>query len=284
MIPSNVNPSTLSNKRPYSPSASSSSSTLSEMTPRKRPRVSEGATSGEKKEARAARNRIAAQESRDRRKREFADLHQRVAQLEAENAALRENKPFVTGIEKTERLERENAELLERVTRLEAALTTVLPLIQGGATRAALPTPAPSPSPSSFQTLSPSTTEPSTETARHLARVATVPSPSLDVKVTPQQRVVSIPMRFSPRSPSSPTPTTLQELTIQIPSLKPPATPPRPTSFTLIPLSLPSMTCTPSTSRRSQLRNQRRTSRRWGAQNSGCVPPRKPAWRLIIRR
>jgi hypothetical protein len=78
-----------------------------------RPRVSEGATSEEKREARAARNRIAAQESRDRRKREFTELYQRVAQLEAENAALRESNPSY-GNEKTERLERENAELLER--------------------------------------------------------------------------------------------------------------------------------------------------------------------------
>lgn len=80
-----------------------------------RPRVSEGATSEEKREARAARNRVAAQESRDRRKREFSELHQRVAQLEAENAALRESNPSTaTRNEKTERLERENAELLER--------------------------------------------------------------------------------------------------------------------------------------------------------------------------
>jgi hypothetical protein len=77
--------------------------------------VSEGATSEEKKEARAARNRIAAQESRDRRKREFRELHDRLAQLEAENAFLRESKPSVViGNERTERLERENAELLER--------------------------------------------------------------------------------------------------------------------------------------------------------------------------
>lgn len=175
-----------------------------------------------------------------------------------------------------------------RVTRLETALTTILPLIQGGATRDSLPTPAPTPSPppSSFQTLSASMTEPSPETTCHLARVATVPSPSLDVKVTPQQRVVSMPMRFSPHSPSSPIPTTPHQSppTIQKPSLTPLSTPLRSTSFILSPLSLPSTTCMPSTFRRSQPRNQRRTFRRWAVQNFGCVPRRKPAWRLIIQR
>lgn len=82
-----------------------------------RPRVSADASSEEKKEARAARNRIAAQESRDRKKRENGVLHDRVSQLEAENAALREAHPSATSVfgnERTERLERENAELLER--------------------------------------------------------------------------------------------------------------------------------------------------------------------------
>ncbi|KAG5352993.1 hypothetical protein C0989_011503 [Termitomyces sp. Mn162] len=63
-----------------SPSPSSSS-------PRKRPRTD--ATSEERKEARAHRNRIAAQNSRDRRKAQFAYLEQRVAELEEENRILR---------------------------------------------------------------------------------------------------------------------------------------------------------------------------------------------------
>ena len=96
-----------------SPSPSSSAT-------RKRQRVSDSDEDREARKearalARAQRNRLAAQESRDRRKKEFSELHSRVAQLEAENAALRESKPSaVIGNERTERLERENAELLER--------------------------------------------------------------------------------------------------------------------------------------------------------------------------
>lgn len=170
-----------------------------------------------------------------------------------------------------------------RVSRLEAALTNVLPLIQGGANRVALPTPAPSPSSSSFQALSASATEPSTETTRHLARVATVPSPSLDVKVTPQQRVVSSPTRFSsPRlPPSSTTPPSTTSQTPPTPSLNP--LPPRPISSTPTRLFPFSTTCTHSTSRRSALRRNQMTNKRWTAQTFGCNPSKKPGWRLIVR-
>jgi hypothetical protein len=250
-----IDPSALSNKRAYSPSASSSSSETSPA--RKRPRVSESATSEEKKEARAARNRIAAQESRDRRKREFGELHERVAMLEAENAALREgcssgsgpslSTASVNGNERTERLERENAELLERVARLETVLTNVLPLIQGGASRnntTSLPSPAPSTS--SFQT-SPSSplvnsTLPATvssETTRHLARVATVtvPSPSLDVKeVTPQQRVISESTMQSRQSCSQVSPSS----TPSLPSLNSTPT----TTASISPSTTPTITST----------------------------------------
>ncbi|KAF9516194.1 hypothetical protein BS47DRAFT_1360489 [Hydnum rufescens UP504] len=112
------NPVNLGSSPEASPAPSSS-------TPSKRRRLSDSNEDREaRKEARAAaraqRNRLAAQESRDRRKREFAELHSRVAQLEAENAALRESKSgTVFGNERTERLERENAELLESRTQYD---------------------------------------------------------------------------------------------------------------------------------------------------------------------
>lgn len=60
-----------------------------------------------------------AQSSRDRRKNEFTDLRARVAQLEAENAALRTGGPIPTPSLATrdtqvEELSRENAQLRER--------------------------------------------------------------------------------------------------------------------------------------------------------------------------
>lgn len=229
-----------------SPAPSSSSSSGS----RKRPRLSTdqgGPTSEEKREARAQRNRQAAQESRDRRKREFGELHGRVAQLEAENAALREaqqNKTTIglgpvstTGDERTERLERENAELLERVTRLEAALTSVMPLIQGSRPSSVVPgltstTPS---SPSHTTTPSfpsvfvapPAIESSALESTRHLARVATVPSPLLDVKVTPQQRVDSSSAMISHPPTVARIP---QRQTIPSPTTTHPSSPPKTSS------------------------------------------------------
>ncbi|KAF9050290.1 hypothetical protein BJ165DRAFT_1525550 [Panaeolus papilionaceus] len=86
-----VNPATLSFSSP-SPAPSTPSyddSNNFEAGPsRKRPRTS-GTSSEERKEARAHRNRIAAQNSRDRRKAQFTYLERRVAELEEENRRLR---------------------------------------------------------------------------------------------------------------------------------------------------------------------------------------------------
>ncbi|PPQ66470.1 hypothetical protein CVT24_007044 [Panaeolus cyanescens] len=86
-----VNPATLSFSSP-SPAPSTPSyddSNNFEAGPsRKRPRTT-GTTSEERKEARAHRNRIAAQNSRDRRKAQFTYLERRVAELEDENRRLR---------------------------------------------------------------------------------------------------------------------------------------------------------------------------------------------------
>ncbi|CAE6500795.1 unnamed protein product [Rhizoctonia solani] len=109
-----------------SPAASSSSS-----NPRKRARPSD-MSAEERKEARAQRNRIAAQCSRDRRKLQFAELEARVNELEEENRRLRAGavveppKPKV--VQKSteqESREKENEELRERVRQLEKAWENV---------------------------------------------------------------------------------------------------------------------------------------------------------------
>jgi len=202
MSQSVVDPASLSASASDSPSPSSSQSPAPSspgQPPRKRPRLSEPTTSEEKKLARAERNRIAAQESRDRRKREFSDLHKRVTELEAENAALRQSTTgATTGNERTLRLERENAELLERVVKLEAALTNMMPLILGSHSSSSVPqAPVPKSSPVSLPSFD--STDLSTRTdasssllsdsTRHSARVATIPTPSLEASVMPQQRV-----------------------------------------------------------------------------------------------
>ena len=107
---------------------------------RKRPRTSTSATtSEERKEARAHRNRIAAQNSRDKRKAHFSYLERRVAELEEENRRLRAGGlvppptiPLSTFApvfpvhddRRTEReiqKERENEELKARIRTLEKA-------------------------------------------------------------------------------------------------------------------------------------------------------------------
>jgi cell division protein FtsB len=84
----------------------------------------------ERKEARAHRNRIAAQNSRDRRKAEFATLSQRVAELEEENRQLRAGMGMASSPRHadTERAkwERENEELKERIKSLEQGWDTIV--------------------------------------------------------------------------------------------------------------------------------------------------------------
>ncbi|KAG2055375.1 hypothetical protein BDR06DRAFT_981964 [Suillus hirtellus] len=116
--------------------------------PRKRPRSA--VTPEERKEARAHRNRIAAQNSRDRRKAQYSFLERRVNELEEENRRLRAgvpitipvspsassiSEPEVITIEQEqerkrkraeEQRERENSELRERIRTLEMGYEAVL--------------------------------------------------------------------------------------------------------------------------------------------------------------
>ncbi|KAJ3999283.1 hypothetical protein F5050DRAFT_1010310 [Lentinula boryana] len=83
-----VNPATLSLLESTFDDMSSSPSPEPQPGPsRKRPRTEQ--SSEDRKEARAHRNRIAAQNSRDRRKAQFSYLERRVAELEEENRQLR---------------------------------------------------------------------------------------------------------------------------------------------------------------------------------------------------
>lgn len=100
--------------------------------PRKRPRSD--LTPEEKREARAHRNRIAAQNSRDKRKNQFSTLEQRVAELEDENRQLRDaistaqpNLVFApSASEREQQRERENQELRERIKVLEQGWSSVV--------------------------------------------------------------------------------------------------------------------------------------------------------------
>ncbi|KAJ7877575.1 hypothetical protein B0H14DRAFT_3130188 [Mycena olivaceomarginata] len=97
----------------------------------KRPRTA----SVERKEARAHRNRIAAQNSRDRRKAQFCWLERRVSELEEENRRLRAGflvAPAQPDSPGAEELQKENAELRERIKTLENGWAAVLTALAGG--------------------------------------------------------------------------------------------------------------------------------------------------------
>lgn len=242
--------------------SSSSSQAQSQQAPRKRPRT-DYATSEERKEARAERNRVAAQISRDRRKAEFAELRDRVSQLERENSALRATSSSssasaaaslftataTTSSHLESEREKENRELKERVRVLESALATlsqnVVNALQGvgggmGAlsnlvstapATASTPTPVPANQSTPTSSSSPSTTSQLVNASdnkevstRHLARVACVLSPSLGDE-TSLQRVEPT---TTPQLPTT-TPSTRPTLTLRtgfVPSSTPPPVPP----------------------------------------------------------
>ncbi|KAJ3866694.1 hypothetical protein EV359DRAFT_79313 [Lentinula novae-zelandiae] len=106
---------------------------------RKRPRTEQ--SSEDRKEARAHRNRIAAQNSRDRRKAQFSYLERRVAELEEENRQLRAGMGMSPAVAtpapvlvssapiksfSDEARDRENEELKERIRTLEKGWDAVV--------------------------------------------------------------------------------------------------------------------------------------------------------------
>jgi len=112
--------------------STSTPSTAPAHNPRKRPRSD--MSPEEKREARAHRNRIAAQNSRDKRKVQFHLLEERVAELEAENMHLRSTlssaQPGVVLAPSLSQRERErdqeNQELRERIKVLEQGWASVV--------------------------------------------------------------------------------------------------------------------------------------------------------------
>lgn len=199
-----------------SPAPSSSSS---DCPPRKRSRSE--MTTEERKEARAHRNRIAAQNSRDRRKVQFSYLERRVTELEEENRQLRAGMgmtgtPSVTDgraeqLARDKAQEEENEELKERIRLLENGWDAVVKALAASGLPLNIPAPPslslPSPPPNTASSrasvvapVTPITPPPSSpessmfefedfENTRHLARVAITDAPLLSS--VPQQRVNS---------------------------------------------------------------------------------------------
>jgi cell division protein FtsB len=154
---------------PSSPAPSSSSDEHEAGPSRKRARTD--MTPEQRKEARAHRNRIAAQNSRDKRKAEFSTLHQRVAELEAENARLRAGAHVVVApataatplSPEQSQWEAENAALKERIRTLEKGWDVILKALaaQGLPTALFAPDAVPSTQPApATQSISATTSSP----------------------------------------------------------------------------------------------------------------------------
>ncbi|KAA1471731.1 hypothetical protein DENSPDRAFT_132767 [Dentipellis sp. KUC8613] len=168
-------------------------STSADGPPRKRSRTD--MTPEERKEARAHRNRIAAQNSRDKRKAQFAHLEQRIAELESENRTLRASMGL-TALRETEEQkaaeqarEQENRELRERIRTLESGWDAIIKALQTHGLPAGIPgltpqaptqTPTPRPEPSS-----PSSSHPTT------FPVFVPPSPVFPLSPAPSQSSLS---------------------------------------------------------------------------------------------
>ncbi|KAI0316510.1 hypothetical protein OF83DRAFT_1172833 [Amylostereum chailletii] len=167
--------------------------------PRKRSRTD--LTADERKEARAHRNRIAAQNSRDRRKAQFSALEQRIAELETENYALRTT-VGVSALRDTEQhravesaRERENQELRERVRTLEAGWDAIVKALQlhgipPGIPSLSAPQPqAPTPKPTPKESAQPSRARSSTPSSSTTTTfpVLVPPSPIFPLSPAPSQ-------------------------------------------------------------------------------------------------
>ncbi|KAI0358551.1 hypothetical protein OH77DRAFT_1359889, partial [Trametes cingulata] len=175
-----------------SPSPSSHTSELP-GPPRKRARSD--ITPEERREARAHRNRIAAQNSRDRRKAQFAYLERRVAELEEENRQLRAGMGLTVPHhsheqkdeerEKDRARERENEELRQRVKTLEAGWEAVMKALSASGLPLNLPS---APLPSTSSTPSSSSSAPATSGQQPTTTTFPVlvsPSPTFPISPAP---------------------------------------------------------------------------------------------------
>ncbi|KIY50390.1 hypothetical protein FISHEDRAFT_71992 [Fistulina hepatica ATCC 64428] len=166
---------------------------------RKRARTSE-MTSDEKKEARAHRNRLAAQNSRDRRKAQFNYLERRVAELEEENRRLRTGivAPAAPLLEESRvqaavdaARDRENEELKQRIKTLEQGWEAVMKVLASQGIPTALPslaTPVDQPAVSLSETPSPasvSTPALNVDSASNISKAEPRSSPASTFPVSP---------------------------------------------------------------------------------------------------
>ncbi|KAH9026672.1 hypothetical protein EDB83DRAFT_2190410, partial [Lactarius deliciosus] len=187
-----------------------------DAAPRKRSRSD--MTTEERKEARAHRNRIAAQHSRDKRKAQFSALEARIGELEAENRALRAGMAHShpVAIDNTEQRaadaarEAETRALRDRVRTLETAWEAILRTLQTQGTMAGLPTLPPpfpvrtnTPPPSSSSVLSSPSPSPSHSMTTFPVMVPPNPIFSLDdaiFPISPSPSNVSLPSNTSSSS------------------------------------------------------------------------------------
>lgn len=203
-----VDPSSLSLPSSSAKRSSSPDPTPPHGPPRKRPRS--GLSPEERKEARANRNRIAAQNSRDRRKAQFSYLERRVTELEEENCRLRACLPGSSACSTPsipepplaardqdlvpqrrmgdDQRERENRELRERIRTLEKGYEAVVRAFaaQGHALPACIP---------------------STSTTASVLTSSRPSSPTGDMSPTPSMSPGTSALSLAPTFPLSPAPT-----------------------------------------------------------------------------
>ena len=165
VMPQCIDPASLSNSPSPAPTLTESSSS------RKRSRSD--ISPDDRREARAHRNRIAAQNSRDRRKAHFSYLERRVAELEEENRLLRAGMPLPLSLStpvpppatapiqahedsnNKQPRDRENEELKQRIKSLENGWDIVMrALTAQGVSLSPNPTPTPTPTPSTSTSMS----------------------------------------------------------------------------------------------------------------------------------
>ena len=157
--------------------------------PRKRARSD--VTPEERREARAHRNRIAAQNSRDRRKAQFAYLERRVQELEEENRQLRagmgpsqlshSHEQKHEEREKDRARDQENEELRQRIRTLETGWEAVMKALAASG----LPLNVPSAPSSSSSSSSPSATVTSGHPSTTTFPVFVPPSPVFPISPAP---------------------------------------------------------------------------------------------------
>ncbi|KAF8893578.1 hypothetical protein BD779DRAFT_1760111 [Infundibulicybe gibba] len=179
---------------------------------RKRPRTE--SSSEERKEARAHRNRIAAQNSRDRRKAQFSYLERRVSELEEENRQLRAGMGLSASAriqeqqaeerDRQKARDRENEELKDRIKTLERGWDAVVKALAAQGLPTGLPIPGntqptTTAAPPSSQNPAPATSKPVSENSP--ANSFTAQPPVFPISPAPSQSDTDFDLE--PSSPSS---------------------------------------------------------------------------------